>query len=450
MARSVLHFCKKLAKNWFAHFEKQPNAIYMKILQLCKKFPYPLKDGESIAVNSLSRALCELDCEVKLLAMNTRKHFFDLKQLPSSFNHYADIQTIEIDNRVKPFDAFLNLFSNKSYHVARFCSQAFEQKLKALLELERFDVIQLETLYLAPYIPLIRAHSNAIIAMRAHNVEFEIWHRVAKNASFFLKKWYLQHLSKKLKAYEINQLHQYDLLLPITQRDQEIFHFLGYTGQSVVTPVGIDIAHYAAPDQPREDSLSIGFIGSLDWMPNQEGLIWFLEKVWKTLHARFPLLQLHIAGRNAPAWLKRLKMPNVVVHGEVADAAAFIKSHPIMIVPLLSGSGMRIKILEGMALERLVITTHIGLEGIDAVHQKEVLIADDVSAFEEALRLCYDQPNLVRQLGKQARSFVLEQYDSRQIAQKVLETYQQLKKEKAGAPTSDRSFSQSFGHKIFD
>lgn len=422
----------------------------MKILQLCKKFPYPLKDGESIAVNSLSRALCELGCEVKLLAMNTRKHFFDLKQLPASFNHYADIQTIEIDNRVKPFDAFLNLFSNKSYHIARFCSQAFGQKLKELLQRETFDVIQLETLYLAPYIPLIRAHSNAIIAMRAHNVEFEIWHRVAKNASFFLKKWYLQYLTKKLKAYEIHQLQHYDLLLPITQRDQDIFHFLGYAGQSVVTPVGIDSGLYAAPGRTTDSALSIGFIGSLDWIPNQEGLIWFLEKVWKNLQARFPQLQLHIAGRNTPAWMKRLKLPNVIVHGEIADAAAFINSHPIMIVPLLSGSGMRIKILEGMALERLIITTHIGLEGIDAVHQKEVFIADDVSGFEKALRLCHDQPNLVRQIGKQARSFVLEQYDSRNIAQRVLETYQQLKERKAGVPTSDRSVFQSFGYKIFD
>lgn len=398
----------------------------MKILQLCKKFPFPLKDGESIAVNSISKSLRQLDCEVTLLSMNTTKHYFDTRQLPKNFNHYTAIHTVLIDNRIKPLEAFLNLFSKKSYHITRFESPAFCNKLIQLLQTEQFDLVQLESPYLAPYIPIIRQYSTAKIAMRAHNVEHEIWQRVAKNTRFFAKKWYLQHLTKKLQRYEIEQLKNYDLLVPITQRDLDIFQFLGYKNASVVAPVGVNGVDYKANFSSFNKALSLGFIGSLDWMPNQEGLRWFLEEVWHKLHLQFPQLTFHIAGRNAPTWIQQLNLPNIIFHGEVADAAAFINQHSVMVAPLLSGGGMRVKILEGMALGRVVITTSMGLEGIDAQHGREVLIADTTESFVEAIALCWNDATFAQQISGQARNFVLQHYDNREIALHLLQAYTQL------------------------
>lgn len=102
----------------------------MKILQLCNKFPYPLKDGAAIASTCLARALALLGHDVSLLSMNTSKHWFDLKKLPSGFNHYRNIYTVYIDNRVKPADALLNLISGESYHVSRFVNERFGSELK--------------------------------------------------------------------------------------------------------------------------------------------------------------------------------------------------------------------------------------------------------------------------------------------------------------------------------
>lgn len=407
----------------------------MKILQLCKKFPYPLKDGEAIAVNSLSKSLRELGCEVTLLAMNTTKHFYDISQLPKDFNHYVAIHTELIDNRLKPWGAFANLFSKKSYHISRFESAAFHHKLIQLLQSQTFDIIQLESPYLAPYIPTIRQYSNAKIAMRAHNVEHEIWHRVAYNSRFLLKKWYLKHLTKKLQRYEIEQLKHYDLLIPITQRDLDIFRFLGYKKAAVVAPVGVNSKDYPADFSSFQKALSLGFIGSLDWMPNQEGLRWFFDQVWFPLQRQFPTLTFHIAGRNAPNWLKQLTLPNVVFHGEVPDAKAFMNQHSIMVVPLFSGSGMRVKILEGMALGRVIITTSMGLEGIDTQHLREVLLADSVESFVEAIALCQQDATFALKIGEQARNFVLQHYDNRAIALQLLQAYTQLLPEQPKALT---------------
>ena len=338
----------------------------MKILQLCKKFPFPLKDGESIAVTNLSKSLQQGGCEISLLAMNTRKHYFDLDDIPGDLHFYQDIQAVDLDNRIKPWKAFLNLFSRDSYHISRFVCQKFRNRLVSLLKANEYDIVQLETLYLAPYIKDIRRHSNAVIALRAHNVEHEIWERITLNTPSLLKKWYLSHLTNKLRRYEIESLKDYDLLIPISEKDEEAFRKFGFRQTSIVTPIGLDLEEYPADYSSFRRPISVSFIGSLDWMPNREGLDWFLSKVWQRLTPEFPDLELHVAGRNTPASLYKKRSKNVVIHGEVPNAVDFINQHSIMVVPLLSGSGMRAKILEGMALGKVVMTTQLGLEGIRA------------------------------------------------------------------------------------
>ena len=127
----------------------------MKLLQLCKKFPYPLKDGESIAVMNLSRSLHDLGCEVSLLAMNTTKHFCDVTSVNGSFKHFKQAFYTELDNTLNAKDAFMNLFSRESYHISRFKCPEFEAQLIKMLKENTFDVVQLETLYMAPTFQLL-------------------------------------------------------------------------------------------------------------------------------------------------------------------------------------------------------------------------------------------------------------------------------------------------------
>ncbi len=384
-----------------------------------------MKDGEAIAINHLSKAMSSMDCEVTLLCMNTPKHYFRKEDLPKSFNHYKDIHVVDIDSDVKPLDAFLNLFSKASYHIQRFISKDFSQQLQQLLQENNFDVVQLETLYLAPYISTIREHSSATIALRAHNVEHEIWERIASNTSFLPKKWYLQHLTKKLKRFELETMNQCDILVPITARDLDFFKSYGFDKKAAVTPIGLDKNDYKPDFQSYDKELSISFIGSLDWMPNLEGLKWFMDEVWEKAQVKFPKLQLHIAGRNTPDWMKAMKEPNIHIHGEIPDAQAFINAHSIMVVPLLSGSGMRAKILEGMALGKVVMTTSIGLEGIAATDRKEVLVADDVAGFLDCIEFCYSSNGDLKTIGESAQKFVATTYDNMAIAAALTAAYQE-------------------------
>ena len=398
----------------------------MRILQLCKKFPYPLKDGESIAVSSLSKALHVAGAEITLLAMNTSKHFFDLTETPVDLSHYHAIHTVGVDNRIKPLDAFLNLFTASSYHVSRFISADFKKKLILVLQQQNFDIIQLESLYLSPYIPVIRAYSKAKIVMRAHNVEHEIWERVVQHTRFIPKRMYLQLLVDRLKRYEINQLKQYDLLAAISARDLSRFMAMGYANPAIVTPIGISMNAYKPDFKSYHRELSVGFIGSLDWIPNVEGVQWFLMDVWGEISNQFSKLTLQIAGRNPPRWISDMKVNNIQVLGEVPDAAQFMNQHAILVVPLLSGSGMRAKILEAMALGKIVITTSIGLEGIPARDKKEVLIANTTEEFLEALHFCHQQNGQLEQMGKKAIEFVRDHFEYQEIGRQLMAKYSAL------------------------
>lgn len=402
----------------------------MKILQLCKKFPYPLKDGESLAVTYMAKSLQELGSEVTLLSMNTSKHFCDVSKLPKDFDHYKAIHLVEVDNTLRIKDAFLNLFSADSYHISRFISKDFEYKLELILKHQEFDIIQLETLYLTPYIPIIRKYSNAIISLRAHNIEHEIWQRCTDNASIGLKKIYLQHLTDKLRRYEIAQLDKFDILTAITKRDLSLFQKLGFKGKSKVAPIGLDLDHYPPDFRSYSKPLSLCFIGSMDWTPNIEGIEWFLKKVVPTLSQEFPLLNVHIAGRNTPEYLLKTNIPTVKIHGEVDKSVDFINQHSVMIVPLFSGSGMRAKILEAMALGKTVITTALGLEGISASHQKEVLLAETEEDFLRQIKFCQENPAKIREIGIQARQFIERYYDYKIIGQQLLTNYQELSLQK--------------------
>jgi glycosyltransferase involved in cell wall biosynthesis len=398
----------------------------MRILLLTKKFPYPLKDGESQAIHGLSKSLAELGCEVSLLAMNTSKHYFAGTELPATMDHYKEVRTVAVNNELGPLDALANLLKRRSYHISRFNLPEYHEALAKWLGEVKFDVVQLETLYLSPYVPTIRKHSEAEVVMRSHNVEHEIWERIASNINFAPKRWYLRHITSQLKNYERQQLNQYDLLLPITKRDLKQFEGMGFRGASHVLPIGLE----TRCGEPRYDSygrpLSLHFIGSLDWMPNLEGLQWFLNDIWPGIQARFPELEFHIAGRNMPPSISELQMQNVVIHGEVESSCNFVAAHSISIVPLLSGGGMRAKILEAMSLGRVVISTSVGLEGIEAKHRRDLFVADTPDQFVEAIADCFRRGRKLERIGRAAATRFHKKYDRRILAERLLERYYKL------------------------
>lgn len=399
----------------------------MRILVLSNKMPFPASDGGSIATLKLSLSLAQLGNEITLLAMNTAKHYFSLKDVPDEIKSQITLIGVDIAARISLWGAAKNLlFSKNAYTADRFYTPAYLNKLTILLQSNTFDIVQLEGLYLGMYLPIIRKFSQAKIAYRAHNLEFEIWERAAHHSNP-TKQWYFRILASRLLRFEKDLLNQYDAILPISDKDGRWFLEQNSDIQIHTAPAGV-----SKDSQLRSSSSGLEpdlfYIGALDWLPNQEGLLWFFKKVWPKIHEKHPSLKFYLAGRNASKEIKTLIVPNLVFLGEVKNASDFIRSHSILVVPLFSGSGMRIKIIEAMALGKAVISTALGMEGNYAKNNQHMLIADDTADFVNQVDYLLSNPNQIHELGISAKQFVTTHFDQKKIAEQVQGFYIQLVK----------------------
>lgn len=394
----------------------------MKILQLCHKPPRPAKDGGCIAMNNITEGLLGAGHEVKILTIHTHKHNFEVNQIEQEYLDSTQLESVFVDTRINLVDAFSNLITQDSYNVSRFFSADFDMKLQAVLSETSFDVVILESLFMTPYLDTIRRWSKSLVILRSHNLEYVIWERVARGSRNPAKKSYLKLLAKQLKKYELNVFKSVDGIVAISSVDEKKYRQLGYAGPITTVPFGIDTKSYNF-DLNVQPELSLFHLGSMDWTPNIEGVLWFLEKVWPEVQKANLNIRLYLAGREMPQEIYDRKDPNVVVVGEVPDAHEFIGQHGIMVVPLLSAGGIRVKIIEGMALGKTIISTTIGAEGIEYENGKQILIADEPHEFVKAMQQLTKKPEQLLKIGKNARELVYEQFENTVLTKKLIDFF---------------------------
>lgn len=396
----------------------------MKILQLCHKVPFPPYDGGTIAMNNITQGLLSEGHRVKVLAVETPKHRVLSENMPEDYLKSVDFESVFIDTTLSFWAAFKTIFTRKSYQVSRFYSKGFANKLAEILQKETFDIIQLESIFMAPYLPVIRQFSTAKIVLRNHNIEHLIWHRVINNEPNPLKRWAIRYFSRQLKRYECNLGSQIDAFAAISEPDYQFFKECYHNIPGTVIPFGVDLENYPEnEDYMPSGTPELFHVGSMNWLPNVEGIEWFLDEVWPQIHENFPEITFTIAGRQIPEKISQRADNNVIIAGEVASANDFMAEKDIMIVPLLSGSGVRVKIIEGMALGKTIITTAIGAEGLAVEHGKNILIANTPDEFLECISKCVASPDICTILGENARNFVALNHNNDLITNRLIEFY---------------------------
>jgi glycosyltransferase involved in cell wall biosynthesis len=394
----------------------------MRILQVCKKIPYPSRDGEVIAIINLAKALVSLDAEVDILSLNTNKHFTDITSIPPALTNQLKFYTTFLNTDLKWYNALFAMLINRPYNILRFESKLFKEQLKELITNHQYDVIQLEGLPLLLYVEDIRKYSQAKIVYRAHNVEHQIWQRLAANERNIFKRLYYKILTQQVKSFEITNAQKVDFILPITSLDAAFF------AKEVATPKPMHIVPACLDDiapvaTNTVTSHQLFFIGALDWLPNQEGIRWFIQHCLPIIVKAFPDTIFHIAGRHMPASFVELASPNVILYGEVESAKQFMEEKGLMIVPLLSGGGMRIKIIEAMMLQKAIVSTAVGAEGIDYQHREHLFIADEANQFAGAIIELFNHPTLADEIASKARQLALQSYSAKKVAADLLQFY---------------------------
>ncbi len=392
----------------------------MKILQLCNKPPLPVVDGGTMGMHNMMQGMAAAGATVRILSVESDKHPAQFDLMPEAYKQATRFEAVYIDLSIRKLDAAVCLLTGESYNVKRFISNAFHRRLAAILQEEEFDVVQVESIFLAPYLPTIRKYSQARVVLSAPNVEHEIWRGHARQCKQPLKRWYLKHLALSLGAYEREMAPRFDGVLCFTERDADFFRALGCR-KVLVRPIGIDLQEPIP--QHAVQPFSLYHLGSMDWKANVDSIEWFLDKVWPKLHQQLPQVTLHLAGRNMPDNLLQANMEGVEIQGQVPDAYQYISDKQINIVPLLYGSGIRVKIIESMAAGKAVVSTRVGAAGIEYSDGENILLADTAAEFVERIgRLVRDQ-NFCEQMGKNARRLIETRYDNARLTQEMLAFY---------------------------
>ena len=397
----------------------------MRILQLCNKAPYPSNDGSSIAIVNLAEGLIDNGIELHLLSINTKKHFKPDSSIPDTFKQKTHYQSVYQNTNTTVIGAFSNLFSSKSYFVSRFFFKEYSTQLIHTLQQTTFDIVQLEGLFMASYIPIIKQYSNAKIVLRAHNIEYQIWDRHLKNENNWLKKQYLSLQNKRLKAFELLAFQNVDAIVTITNEDKKIVSSLVPKALVHTCVTGINLDHYKIATEVKEPNTLFHF-ASMDWMPNSEAVDWLLQHVWIDVVKLIPDAKLVLAGRGMPDRFKKLASSHVKVIDNVENSSAFYHHYDIMLVPLWSGSGLRIKLVEGFAYGKAIITTTIGAEGIAYTNQKDVLIADTAKEFTAAIVTLLKNQQQKQTLQSNARLLAEGYFNYKTIAKDLVQFYKTL------------------------
>lgn len=397
----------------------------MKILQLCNKAPYPANDGSSIAIFALAEGLSDNGIELHLLPINTKKHFKPEENIPAEFKQKTHYSSIFKNTDTSAVGALLNLFSSQSYFVSRFYFKEYEEALIEKLKSTSFDIIQIEGVFMCTYIPIIRKYSKAKIVLRSHNVEHQIWERHLENEKAGLKKTYLSLQNKRLKQFEINAFHQVDAIVTITDEDKKTISSICPKTPLHTCLTGINLNSYQFVEEAKQPNTLFHF-ASMDWMPNIEAVDWLMEKVWQDVLKQKPDAKLVLAGRGMPDRFKKLASQNIIIIEDVKDSKEFYATYDIMLVPLWSGSGLRIKLVEGLAYGKAIITTSIGAEGIPYTNGQNMLIADAANDFSKAILEILNNHSLKQSLQKEARILAEKHFDYKVSAKHLIDFYKTL------------------------
>lgn len=400
----------------------------MKILVVAHKPPYPPIDGGTLATLNMCLGLAKAGNQVSVITLSTPKHPGSIERIPPEIHALINFQIHHISLSNSIIRNVLNIFfSRQPYNIVRYINSNFKKLLRRSIQEKEFDLIQLEGLYLTPYISTIRSVFNGPVVLRAHNVEHHIWGNLARDEENRFKKLYFRILAQRLALLEKKIHKKVDALIAISTPDLDWFKNNDFNKPSICIPAGYFPNKKVYDIEPQENP-TICYIGALDWLPNTEGLFWFIDWVWPRIQSEFPDIEFHIAGRNASEELaERLMVErNIIFHGQVADSAEFLSKCKIMIVPLLSGSGIRVKIIEGMFLNRAIVATSIAVKGIDATHNEHILIADSPEVFAISVCNLINSEEITNRIALKAQEFATEHYDAKNLAIKLTEFYKNL------------------------
>lgn len=392
----------------------------MNILFLTTKLPYPPDSGAKIRDFNLIKEISKRHNITLISFIQNEKENMNLEFLRP---YCKSIEIVKEKGKVNLFiSAIISLFTKKPFTIAKFYSFRMKQKIKTILNNNKFDLIHCSHLHMAQYIENIK---NIPRILDEHNVEVFLIRRYLKVQKNLIKKiivFFLQYL--KLAKYESAIARKFDYCLAVSETDKKNLEVIAPNITVSVISNGVDVDFYR-PQYEKSQLNSLIFTGVMDWFPNEDAILYFYEKIWPLIKKEVKDVHLYVVGHRPSDKVLSLSRQerNIIVTGYVDDVRSYIAKSSIYIVPLRIGGGSRLKILEAMAMGKTIISTSVGCEGLGVVNNENILIADSPEEFAKKTVLLLTDRELRERLGISARKMVTNKYSWEIIGAKLNDIY---------------------------
>ena len=388
----------------------------MNILFLAPFVPYPLSQGGKIVIFNM----------IKYLSRTNRITLACLSDTEISaygpLDEYCE-EILVIERKPRPArDLAAFLATGTPYNAARYSSRRFREAIRRLLERKSFDLVQIEFPLLWMYADLF---PGLPVALEVHNIEHRIIRQIGDGTKSPLRRFLYRLEERKLRRLEEKAWSECDLCITVSDEERDtIAKHLGEPGK-IHRIIGVDLERFEW--SPKADAgKQLLFIGGMDYRPNLDSALYFLAEIFPRIRSRDPDVKIDIVGRELRRIPGRERFEGASFHENVPEVLSFFRKADLLVVPLRSGAGIRIKILEAMSAGLPVVTTSKGCEGIGVRDGEHVLVGDSPEAFSSAVSRALGDDGLRSSLARNGRRLIEERYSWEFLAKEMESCYKRL------------------------
>lgn len=383
----------------------------VKILWLKSELLHPVDKGGKIRTYNMLKAL-RRDHHITYLALDDGTADQQERERAEEYCHELVCVPHRVRQKFSPAfyaDLLLNLASPLPYFMSKYRSAQMRRKITEYVEGSRFDVLVCD--FLMPSINVPHQIPCPTVLFQ-HNVEAMIWERHYKVQTNPLKRAYLYNQWLRTRAFESATCRRFDCVVAVSREDSVTMQNQYNVSSVWDVPTGVDVEYFRPLNTNHKEAHNLVFTGSMDWLPNEDAIQYFTEQILPRIKKMVPDVRLTVVGRNPSASLCELSKrdSSIVVTGRVEDVRPFIDRAAAYVVPLRIGGGTRLKIYEAMAMEKPIISTSVGAEGLPVQDGVELLIADDPELFADRVVRVITDETLAHQLGAKAATTVRERF----------------------------------------
>src|SRR5947209_15339368 len=394
----------------------------MKLLMVCANFPSPTWGAGTrnyyLLKSLASRNTVSLLVSVDNAELETVQDVPPLEKLACSI-HVVTSPT----SRSKRFQQFMNLVRGRSHSLSSYDSMEMQKTVDTLLAQDRYDAVLFESALIAG----CRVPHGVEVIIDQHNIEHELLERTYRHEKAGLRKWYSWLESRLLKGQELERCARAAQVLVTSERERVLLKSMLPESVIEVVPNGVDIDAFQAISSRQEVAGRITFIGTMHYYPNVDAVLSFAQKCWPLIRAKVPDATWQIVGHDPLPEVQRLaRLRGVTVTGPVPDVRSYLAASEVVIAPLQVGSGTRLKILEALAMQKAVVTTSLGCEGLSVESGEHLIVADQPGAFAQAVIALLHNPEMRVTYGTAGRKLVEAEYSWERCGTKMLHVLEEL------------------------